>query len=101
MNFIELKVPWEDRVQEAYERKKAKYAELLEEAAQRGWRARLRPVEVGCCGFVAKCGLSLLSELSIKGQNLRRTAKNMSLAAETANEWLWLKRNDVTWSVAS
>ena len=43
--FIEL--PWEDRVEEANELKKAKYAEMAGEAAQRGWSTRLRPIEIG------------------------------------------------------
>ena len=38
--FIEFTVPWEDRVGEANELKKAKYAEMAGEAAQRGWRTR-------------------------------------------------------------
>ena len=87
--FIELTVPWKDRVEEAYELKKAKYAELVGEAAHRGWSARLSPVKVGCCDFVAKSTVSLLNELDIRGQNLRHTVENMSLAAERASEWLW------------
>ena len=36
--FIELMVPWEDRIQKAYELKsKAKYSELLRKATQQGW----------------------------------------------------------------
>ena len=35
--FIELTVPCEDRVEEANELKKAKYAEMSGEAPQRGW----------------------------------------------------------------
>lgn len=42
--FIEL--PWEDSVEEAYERKK------LTEAEQRGSKVRVCPVEVGSRGFV-------------------------------------------------
>lgn len=48
--FIEL--PWEDSVEEAYERKKLRYADLGAEAEQRGWKVRVCPVEVGCRGFV-------------------------------------------------
>ena len=35
------------------------------------------------------------------GQNLRHTVKNLSLAAERVSDWLWLKRNYVTWSAVS
>ena len=35
---IELTVPWETRCEEAYERKKAKYTELLDLCKEKGWR---------------------------------------------------------------
>ena len=65
--FIELTVPWEDRVEDANELKKAKYTEMAGEAAQRGWSTRLRPVEISVRGFVASSATSLLSELGIFG----------------------------------
>ncbi|KAH3861504.1 hypothetical protein DPMN_024434 [Dreissena polymorpha] len=46
---IELTVLWETRCEEAYERKEAKYTELLDLCKQRGWRTWLRylfPVSV-------------------------------------------------------
>ena len=65
--FIELTVPWEDRVEVANKLKKAKYTEMSGEAAQRGWSTRLRPIEIGARGFVAKSAISWLSELGICG----------------------------------
>ena len=50
--LIELTVPWEDRVKEANELKKAKYAVMAEEAEKRGWSTRLRPIEMGAPGIV-------------------------------------------------
>lgn len=44
--IIELTVPWEDAVEEVYERKSLKYAELAADAEQHGWEARVCPVEV-------------------------------------------------------
>ncbi len=70
--FIELTVPWEDATDEAYERKKLRYSDLKAEAEQRGWRASVRPVEVGCRGFITTSTLNLLKELGIHGQALRR-----------------------------
>ena len=49
---IELTVPWETRCEVAYERKKAKYTELLDLCKEKGWRTWLFPVEVGARGFV-------------------------------------------------
>ena len=52
--IIELTVPWEDAVDEAFERKHLRYAELAAEAQQRGWNTEVRPVEVvqRVCGKV-------------------------------------------------
>ncbi|MGH0129397.1 UNVERIFIED_CONTAM: hypothetical protein FKN15_024126 [Acipenser sinensis] len=47
VHLVELTVPWEDAVDEAYERKKLRYAQLATEAEQRGWRVWVYPVEVG------------------------------------------------------
>ncbi|MGH0153763.1 UNVERIFIED_CONTAM: hypothetical protein FKN15_025193 [Acipenser sinensis] len=47
VHLVKLTVPWEDAVDEAYERKKLWYAQLAAEAEQRGWRVWVYPVEVG------------------------------------------------------
>lgn len=38
--IAELTVPWENAVEEAYERKKLRYTELAADAQQRGWKAK-------------------------------------------------------------
>lgn len=38
--FIELIVTWEDHVEEANERKRSKYQELVDHCQRRGWKAR-------------------------------------------------------------
>ena len=43
--LLELTVPWEDRMEEAFERKRAKYEELAGECQNRGWRTRCNPIE--------------------------------------------------------
>ncbi|KAI8517878.1 hypothetical protein Bbelb_038950 [Branchiostoma belcheri] len=42
---IELTIPWEENIQAAYERKKLKYQELVQQCAENGWRSLLYPVE--------------------------------------------------------
>jgi hypothetical protein len=37
--LIELTVPWEERCDEAYERKSAKYTQLTEDCRKKGWKA--------------------------------------------------------------
>ena len=44
--IVELTVPWEAAVGEAYERKRLKYSDIATKAEQRGWRAQVLPVEV-------------------------------------------------------
>ena len=52
--LVELTVPWEERIEEAYERKRNKYQDLVTDCQQRGWRVWCLPVEVGCRGFVGQ-----------------------------------------------
>jgi len=47
--LLELTVPWEERMAEAQERKRAKYQELVEDCRRNRWRTRCMPVEVGIC----------------------------------------------------
>lgn len=48
--LLELTVPWEDRMEEAQERKWEKYQELVKESGWNGWRTQCMPVE-GIQGF--------------------------------------------------
>ena len=96
--IIELTVPWEDSVDEAYERKHLRYAELAAEAQHRGWNTEVRPVEVGCRGFVATSTTRLLRDLGIKGPNLRSAIRAASETAERSSQWLWMKRQDPNWA---
>ncbi|MGH0138791.1 UNVERIFIED_CONTAM: hypothetical protein FKN15_001753 [Acipenser sinensis] len=97
VHLVELTVPWEDAVDEAYERKRLRYAQLATEAEQRGWRVRVYPVEVGCRGFVAHSTTQFLRDVGFSGQELHRTVKNLFEAAERISNWLWLRRKDSVW----
>lgn len=72
--------PWEDSVEEAYEREKLHYAELVAEAKQRGWNTNLYLVEVGSRGFVASF-TRLLKELGIQEQPLWQTSSQWIFAS--------------------
>ena len=95
--IIELTVPWECSVEEVYERKRLRYAELAADVQQRGWRAKVRPVEVGCRGFVATSTSRLLREMGVRGKAHRQAVKDLSRAAEKGSQWLWMKRKDSPW----
>ena len=97
---MELTVPWEERMEEASERKREKYAELVEECRNRGWRARCLPIEVGGRGFAGKSLCKAYSLLGITGARKRRALSAASEAAERASQWLWIQR-DKQWLSAS
>ena len=92
--LLELTVPWEERMEEANERKRAKYANLVEECRRRGWRARCVPIEVGCRGFAAQSLCKAYSMLGVTGARQRKAIKTTIEAAEKASRWLWIKRGD-------
>ncbi len=96
--ITELTVPWENSTEEAYERKKLRYTELAADAQQRGWKAKVYPVEVGCRGFVASSTIRLQKDLGIHGQALRQTIRSVSEAAERSSQWIWIKRKDHCWA---
>ena len=88
----ELTVPWEDNVEEAHERKKEKYEELVMQCKECGWRAHCYPFEVGCRGFVARSTTSFLCCLGVVGKEKRRVCKRLEEAAESGSAWIWWKR---------
>ena len=98
--LLELTVPWEDRLEEAFERKLSKYAGLVSDCQQAGWRAGCFPVEVGCRGFAARSLARAFSSLGIEGERKRRASPSTTDAAERASRWLWLKRGE-PWSHGS
>lgn len=95
--IIELTVPWEGAVEEAYERKRLRFAELATDARQQGWNVKVRPVEVGCRGFVATSTSRLLREMGLQGKAHQQAVKDLSAAAEKESQWLWVKRKDSAW----
>ncbi|XP_045167230.2 uncharacterized protein LOC123530520 [Mercenaria mercenaria] len=95
--MIELTVPWETRCEESYERKRAKYTELQEQCKGRGWKTWLFPVEIGSRGFPAQSLWRMLSAMGITGGERKKVIGRLSLAAERASSWLWLKREEKSW----
>ena len=95
--IVELTVPWEDRVEEAYERKRAKYQDLQLECAEAGWKCWSFPVEVSARGFPAHSLWRMMSMLGLKGVQKRSLARRASEAAERGSCWLWLRSGDRQW----
>ncbi len=93
--LLELKVPWEDRIEEANERKQSKYQELVEQCQRRGWKARCEPIEVGWRGFAGRSLCKVYTLLGITGATKRKAIKSTMEAAERASRWLWIRRSDL------
>ena len=98
--MLELTVPWEERMEEAFERKREKYDSLVSDCHRGGWKARCLPVEVGCRGFAGQSLCRAYTALGITGERRRRAIRNNTEAAEKASRWLWIKRAD-PWSNAA
>ncbi|XP_052224708.1 uncharacterized protein LOC127840340 [Dreissena polymorpha] len=94
---IELTVPWEARCEEAYERKKAKYKELMDLCKQQGWRTWRFPVEVGVRGLCSQSVHRLMTALGTTGRERRVAIQRLSQTVERASSWLWLRREEKSW----
>jgi hypothetical protein len=95
--MVELTVPWEERCDVANESKRLKYTELQKLCEDRGWKAWLFPIEVGCRGFMAQSVWTMLSALGIVSKDRKATVNGLGKAAERASSWLWSKREQQSW----
>lgn len=84
MIILELTVPWEEEIEEASERKWAKYQELMGECRERSWRTFYEPIEVGCRGFAGRSLCKVLGRLGIVGTAKKKAIRSASDAAEKA-----------------
>ena len=92
--LIELTVPYEERVDEAHERKRLKYQELVEQCQDKEWKTWCFPVEVGCRGFPAQSVWRTLGRLGIIGRERKNIVKETGVQAEKASLWIWCKREE-------
>ena len=95
--LVELTVPWEEGIEAANERKRAKYADLAAECKEAGWEAITCPVEVGCRGFVGSSTARLLRDMGCIGGEQRKAIKELAEEAERGSFWLWLRRKHRSW----
>ena len=91
--MIELTVPWESRIDEAYERKKLKYSHLSDSCRVKGWSVLCYPVEVGCRGFVEHQLFEPYDKLGT-GKEKTKSVYEITEVAEKSSSWLWLRRSD-------
>ena len=89
VHLVELTVPWEDHLEEAFERKKTKYETLRADCETNGWHCNVVPVEIGCRGYTAKSLSRYLRGIVLKGITHNKTIEELEAAAETASSWIW------------
>ncbi|CAC5423515.1 unnamed protein product [Mytilus coruscus] len=80
--LLELTVPWEERIDDANERKRLKYQDLLAECRDNGWRVWLFPVEVGSRRFDGQSMWRALRALGIVGGETSKLIGNLCNEAE-------------------
>ncbi|KAK0147275.1 hypothetical protein N1851_013308 [Merluccius polli] len=67
LSIVELTVPWEAEVGEAYERKRLKYSDIAAKAVQWGWRTQVLPVEVAEGDGSQRTGLLTSRQVAVRG----------------------------------
>ena len=70
--MVELTVPWESRIDEAYKRKKLKYSDLSDRCREKGWSAGCYPVDVGCREFVETSTIRALRQIGLTGKERKQ-----------------------------
>ena len=98
MHLVELTVPHEDNISAAHERKERRYEELVEECEEAGWKAKHFPVEVGCRGFLATSVRKWMRVAGLGVKKERAFTRTLQETVEKASHWIWLKREDSSWS---
>lgn len=72
--YIELTIPFEDTIEEAFARKKLKWNGT--EVRDCGWQGNARPVDIGVRGFVAK-SITLLFEFCFSRMVTQKSFKEV------------------------
>jgi hypothetical protein len=90
--IIELTVPMEENLSNAYARKKCKYQELVAECENRGWSTNYFPVEVGSRGFYNTSLSKCISALGVPTGKRKIIMDTASKTALRASYIIWLCR---------
>ena len=93
--ILELTVPWDDRMEEETERKRAR-CDLVDDCHRQGLRTWCLPTEVGCRGFDGWPFRRANPLPGIMGAHTRQAFKPSTEAAERASRWLRLRRTQNT-----
>ena len=100
--IMELTVSWEDNIKAAEQRKLERYEELIERCEEDGWGVDYYHIGVGARGFIDKTFISLLrNRFGFNQSEVSKLSSELQEAVGKASMWLWLKRNDPSWTETS
>ena len=91
-------VPHEDTVSLVHEQKDSRYEALVGECEEAGWKATHFPFEFGCRGFIVT---SITKWMRVAGHGPTKRnimTKALQETVEKASHWIWVKREDTSWS---
>lgn len=77
-----LTVPWEEKLATSHHLKKAKYQDLIDEAALKEWPAMTFPIEVSCRGFPAKSVRHFLLRIGLEPKQLKIATREIATVAK-------------------
>lgn len=89
--LVELSMVWEERCEEAFERKSEWYKDLVPCSRDKGRQTWLYPVEVGGRGFPA---WKISTAVGLKGSARKKVVRRLGEAAESSSCWIWSGRED-------
>ena len=91
--IIELMVPWEERIEEAHERKMPKYAKLVDKCKDNGWKKTFRfTFEIGCRGFPCQSTWRALKMPGVTGKARGTVIDKARRTSESASMRIWNRK---------
>ena len=97
--LMELTVSWEDNIKAAEDRKAERYKDLIERCEEAGWEVEYHHIGIGARGFVDKSVCYLIrNRLGFTQSEASKVIKETQKTVKKASMWLWLKRDDSSWS---
>ena len=96
--LIKLTVPFESNMSESHEFEVAEYENLTSEIHQSGYKTQMFAVEVWAHGMVGATAYSLIKRLGLASKERNKYLKERADATEKPAHWIWLKRNEKTWT---
>ena len=98
VHLVEFTVPHEDNISSAHERKENRYEALVGECEEAGWKTMHFPVEVGCRGYIATSITKWMRVAGLCTKKRNILTKALQETVEKASHWIWVKREDTSWS---